>query len=65
MRAATRVKVTNKVFLTTFLVAFSSVAMSSIIPCPVQTLDSDSPVDEQRKQQMKRQIELLQKKNME
>ncbi|SCU80557.1 LAME_0B03708g1_1 [Lachancea meyersii CBS 8951] len=44
MRASTRVNVTNRLFVTTFLVAFSSVALSSAIPCPAHTLDSDAPI---------------------
>ncbi|GAV55717.1 hypothetical protein ZYGR_0AY01090 [Zygosaccharomyces rouxii] len=46
MRAATRINVTNKLYVSTFLVAFSSVALTSIFPCPAHSLDSDSPVDE-------------------
>ncbi|SCW00482.1 LAFE_0C05160g1_1 [Lachancea fermentati] len=44
MRATTRVNVTNKLFITTFLVAFSSVALGSVLPCPAHTLDSDTPL---------------------
>ncbi|QLQ77900.1 hypothetical protein HG537_0A01470 [Torulaspora globosa] len=55
MRAATRNHVTNRLFMTTFLVAFSSVALGSILPCPAHTLDSDSPThDQQRVDQQKR-----------
>ncbi|SCU88063.1 LAMI_0D08614g1_1 [Lachancea mirantina] len=43
MRAATRVNVTNKLFFTTFLVAFSSVALGSFLPCPAHAVDSDAP----------------------
>ncbi|QLL30334.1 hypothetical protein HG536_0A01510 [Torulaspora globosa] len=52
MRAATRNHVTNRLFMTTFLVAFSSVALGSVLPCPAHTLDSDSPThDHQRANQ--------------
>ncbi|AET37974.1 Coa2p Ecym_2225 [Eremothecium cymbalariae DBVPG len=47
MKAATRINVTNKLFMTTFLVAFSSVALGSILPCPARSLDSDSPLHEE------------------
>lgn len=54
MRAATRNNVTNRLFMTTFLVAFSSVALGSVLPCPAHTLDSDSPVhDDQASQKRK------------
>lgn len=43
MRAATRNNVTNRLFFTTFLVAFSSVALSTVLPCPAHSLDSESP----------------------
>ncbi|QGN17198.1 hypothetical protein FIM1_3929 [Kluyveromyces marxianus] len=52
MRAATRNNVTNRLFMTTFLVAFSSVALSSALPCPSHALDSDSPVVEQQDPQL-------------
>ncbi|QEU61404.1 Coa2 [Kluyveromyces lactis] len=55
MRAATRNNVTNRLFMTTFLVAFSSVALSSALPCPSHTLDSDSPVLEQKDAQLQAQ----------
>ncbi|EDO17729.1 hypothetical protein Kpol_1033p34 [Vanderwaltozyma polyspora DSM 70294] len=55
MRAATRNQVTNKLFVTTFLVAFSSVALSTALPCPAHTLDSDSPVSIEQ-EQLKRQF---------
>ncbi|CCE65903.1 hypothetical protein TPHA_0N01220 [Tetrapisispora phaffii CBS 4417] len=44
MKAATRNQLTNKLFLTTFLVACSSVALSTALPCPAHTVDSDAPV---------------------
>ncbi|AAS53303.1 AFL069Cp [Eremothecium gossypii ATCC 10895] len=46
LKAATRNRVTNKLFVTTFLVAFSSVALGSVLPCPAHSLDSDTPVRE-------------------
>ncbi|CUS23208.1 LAQU0S08e04500g1_1 [Lachancea quebecensis] len=48
MRASTRVNVTNRLFVTTFLVAFSSVALGSMLPCPAHTLDSDAPLTSER-----------------
>ncbi|SCU93305.1 LADA_0G02366g1_1 [Lachancea dasiensis] len=48
MRASTRTNVTNRLFVTTFLVAFSSVALSSALPCPAHTLDSDAPMASDR-----------------
>ncbi|SCU98772.1 LAFA_0G20076g1_1 [Lachancea sp. 'fantastica'] len=61
MRASTRVNVTNRLFMTTFLVAFSSVALSSAIPCPAHTLDSDAPlaVLEQKEKLEKEKLERL------
>lgn len=57
MRAAVRNNVTNKLFVTTFLVAFSSVALGSVLPCPAHSLDSDSPIHDEQQQQ------ILQQKN--
>lgn len=53
MKATTRVNIINTLFMSTFLVAFSSVALSSILPCPLHVLDSESPIvtDEQKKVQ--------------
>lgn len=51
MRASTRVNVTNRLFVTTFLVAFSSVALGSMLPCPAHTLDSDAPLASERQPQ--------------
>ncbi|SCU93722.1 LANO_0E04632g1_1 [Lachancea nothofagi CBS 11611] len=51
MRASTRVNVTNRLFVTTFLVAFSSVALSSALPCPAHTLESDAPMAMERHDQ--------------
>ncbi|KAH3903424.1 Coa2p SCDLUD_001062 [Saccharomycodes ludwigii] len=48
MKAATRNNITNKVFMTTFLVAFSSVALTSAFPCPAHTLNSDTPIIEKK-----------------
>ncbi|CEP62429.1 Coa2p LALA0_S05e05468g [Lachancea lanzarotensis] len=61
MRASTRVNVTNRLFMTTFLVAFSSVALSSAIPCPAHTLDSDSPLAavEQKEKLEKEKLERM------
>lgn len=42
MRAVTRNKLMNNLYLGTFLVAFSSVALGSILPCPAHTVDSES-----------------------
>lgn len=42
MRAVTRNKVMNNLYLVTFLVAFSSVALGSILPCPAHTVDAES-----------------------
>ena len=42
MRAVTRNKLLNNLYLGTFLIAFSSVALGSILPCPAHTLDSES-----------------------
>lgn len=55
MRASTRNNVTNKLFMTTFLVAFSSVALGSILPCPAHSLDSDSPINEEKQAQAEQQ----------
>lgn len=52
MRAAVRNNVTNKLFVTTFLVAFSSVALGSVLPCPAHSLDSDSPIHGEQQQQI-------------
>ncbi|CAL9736910.1 cytochrome c oxidase assembly factor 2 [Monosporozyma servazzii] len=42
MRAVTRNKVMNNLYFVTFLVAFSSVALGSILPCPAHTVDAES-----------------------
>lgn len=42
MRAVTRNRLMNNLYLGTFLVAFSSVALGSILPCPAHTVDSES-----------------------
>lgn len=55
MRAATRNNVTNRLFMSTFLVAFSSVALTSVFPCPAHSLDSDSPVEELPQKKSKQQ----------
>lgn len=55
MRAAVRNNVTNKLFITTFLVAFSSVALGSVLPCPAHSLDSDSPIHDEQQQQLHQQ----------
>lgn len=41
--------------MTTFLVAFSSVALGSILPCPAHSLDSDSPINEEKQAQAEQQ----------
>ncbi|CAR29425.1 hypothetical protein ZYGR_0AD01070 [Zygosaccharomyces rouxii] len=64
MRAATRINVTNKLYVSTFLVAFSSVALTSIFPCPAHSLDSDSPADELPQDETK-QSQLLKKRELQ
>ncbi|UCS20732.1 uncharacterized protein HLK63_G08987 [Nakaseomyces glabratus] len=49
MRAVARNKLMNNLYFSTFLVAFSSVAIGSFLPCPAHTLDLDSPSDEKKK----------------
>ncbi|AMD21343.1 HER064Wp [Eremothecium sinecaudum] len=46
LKAATRNNITNRLFMTTILVAFSSVALGSILPCPAHTLESDTSLDD-------------------
>lgn len=41
--------------MTTFLVAFSSVALGSVLPCPAHSLDSDSPIHEGQQLEQQRQ----------
>ncbi|KAL3232818.1 hypothetical protein RNJ44_04734 [Nakaseomyces bracarensis] len=43
MRAVVRNRLMNNLYFTTFLIAFSSVAIGSFLPCPAHTLDLDSP----------------------
>lgn len=58
LKAATRVNVTNKLFMTTFLVAFSSVALGSILPCPAHALDSDTPLMSEEREKKQELLEL-------
>lgn len=48
MRAVARNRLMNNLYLSTFLIAFSSVAIGSFLPCPAHTLDSDSPKEEKK-----------------
>ncbi|SMN22559.1 similar to Saccharomyces cerevisiae YPL189C-A COA2 Cytochrome oxidase assembly factor [Maudiozyma saulgeensis] len=43
MKAVTRNKVINNLYLSTFLIAFGSVALASVLPCPAHTVSSDTP----------------------
>lgn len=55
MRAVTRNRLMNNLYLMTFLVAFSSVALGSLLPCPAHTVDAESKTSgtdcEQRKKE--------------
>ena len=42
LKAATRNRVINNLYLSTFLIAFGSVALSSVLPCPAHTVSSDT-----------------------
>ncbi|GMM57765.1 Coa2 protein [Maudiozyma humilis] len=42
MKAATRNRVINNLYLSTFLIAFGSVALASVLPCPAHTVSSDT-----------------------
>ncbi|CAL9728293.1 cytochrome c oxidase assembly factor 2 [Monosporozyma unispora] len=63
MKAVTRNKLMNNLYLVTFLVAFSSVAMGTILPCPAHTVDSESQrknteesmLEKQKQQQQQQQ----------
>ncbi|CAI1750380.1 hypothetical protein SEUBUCD646_0P00990 [Saccharomyces eubayanus] len=61
MRAVTRNKVVNNLYFSTFLIAFASVAIGSILPCPAHSVESDSPAVEQHKLQLTHEQEV--KKN--
>lgn len=49
MRAVTRNRVLNNVYLTTFVVAFGSVALSTLVPCPAHRLEAEAPGKERAK----------------
>ncbi|CAI4052926.1 hypothetical protein SKDZ_16G0870 [Saccharomyces kudriavzevii ZP591] len=61
MRAVTRNKVVNNLYFSTFLIAFASVAIGSVLPCPAHSVDSDSPAAEQHKLQMAHEQEIKRK----
>ena len=42
LKAATRNRVINNLYLSTFLIAFGSVALASVLPCPAHTVSSDT-----------------------
>ncbi|CCF56972.1 hypothetical protein KAFR_0B06750 [Kazachstania africana CBS 2517] len=42
MKAAARNRFINNLYLSTFLVAFSSVAIASLLPCPAHKVSSDT-----------------------
>ncbi|CAB4256699.1 similar to Saccharomyces cerevisiae YPL189C-A COA2 Cytochrome oxidase assembly factor [Maudiozyma barnettii] len=54
MKAVTRNRVINNLYLSTFLIAFGSVALASVLPCPAHTVSSDTSeemTDKNKKQQ--------------
>lgn len=51
MRAAARNRLMNNLYLTTFLIAFSSVAIGSILPCPAHAVDADTPKDRKKQKE--------------
>lgn len=57
MRAVTRNRLINNLYFVTFLVAFSSVALGSILPCPAHTLDAESErsIDHEAQEKDKKQ----------
>lgn len=61
MRAVTRNKVINNLYLSTFLIAFGSVALASILPCPAHTVNSDT--SEEMKKQKKSEQNLKEKQS--
>lgn len=48
MRAVARNRLMNNLYFSTFLIAFSSVAIGSFLPCPAHTLDLDSPEEKKK-----------------
>ncbi|QHS76550.1 Coa2p SPAR_P00850 [Saccharomyces paradoxus] len=61
MRAVTRNKIVNNLYFSTFLIAFASVAIGSVLPCPAHSVDSDSPAVRQHKLQLAHEQELRRK----
>ncbi|CCK72892.1 Coa2p KNAG_0M00390 [Huiozyma naganishii CBS 8797] len=51
MRARTANRLLNNLYLSTFLVAFASVALGSLLPCPAHTLESETPEERRKKLQ--------------
>lgn len=64
MRAVTRNKVINNLYLSTFLIAFGSVALASILPCPAHTVNSDTSEEMKKKQQPQGQAQNLKEKHV-
>ncbi|AJW09531.1 BMC_2a_G0053760.mRNA.1.CDS.1 [Saccharomyces cerevisiae] len=61
MRAVTRNKIVNNLYFSTFLIAFASVAIGSVLPCSAHSVDSDSPAVQQHKLQLAHEQELKRK----
>lgn len=61
MRAVTRNKIVNNLYFSTFLIAFASVAIGSVLPCPAHSVDSDSAAVQQHKLQLAHEQELKRK----
>ena len=55
MKAVTRNRVINNLYLSTFLIAFGSVALASVLPCPAHTVSSDTSEQMQDAKETKRE----------
>ncbi|CCH57992.1 hypothetical protein TBLA_0A01910 [Henningerozyma blattae CBS 6284] len=63
-RTLSRRQVTNQVFLTTFVVAFASVALGSALPCPAHSLDADTPVLDEKDNNINSSTQEIEKRKL-